>query len=108
MEKKEVKIVTKVEEVPSFFNFFKSYDISNVDKDKKEDDDEEEEEEDEMDIIEEEYDLGLFIKEELIPYAIEYYLGIIKDEGEDMEDMEDLEDEDDESEESPKRKGKKH
>ena len=47
-----------------------------------------------MDIIEEEYDLGLFIKEELVPYAIEYYLGIVKDEdgGEDFEG-EDEEDE---------------
>jgi len=62
-----------------------------------------------MEIIEEEYDLGLFIKEELIPYAIEYYLGIIKDDGEDGEDMDDFED-DEEEEEEPrhKQKGKKH
>lgn len=107
-KKKEVKIVTKVEEVPSFFNFFKDYDVSKINKEKKEEDDEEEEEEDELDIIEEEYDLGLFIKEELIPYAIEYYLGIVKDEGEDGEDFEDFEDEEEEEEEPvPKKGGKK-
>ena len=101
--------MTKVEEVPSFFNFFKEYDVAKINKDKKEEDDEEEEEEDELDIIEEEYDLGLFIKEELIPYAIEYYLGIIKDEGEDEGDFEDFEDEEDEDDDIPvKKSSKKH
>jgi nucleosome assembly protein 1-like 1 len=57
--------------------------------DKKKEDDAEEDEEDEMpeeEIIEEEYDLGLFIKEELIPYAIEYYLGIVKEEGDEFDE----------------------
>jgi nucleosome assembly protein 1-like 1 len=63
--------------------------MANVDKN-KEDDEDEEDEVPEDEIIEEEYDLGLFIKEELIPYAIEYYLGVVKDdEGEDGEDYED-------------------
>lgn len=108
-KKKEVKTVTKVEEVPSFFNFFKDYDATaSKDKDKK--DEEDEEEEDELEMIEEEYDLGLFIKEELIPYAIEYYLGVIKDDydgedfGEDDEEPEDFSDED----VKPKKKGHKH
>jgi len=54
---------------------------------------------DEGEIIEEEYELGLFIKEELIPYAIEYYLGVINEgddyDGEEGEFDEDEEDEDD-------------
>jgi nucleosome assembly protein 1-like 1 len=94
-KKNETKTVTKYEEVESFFNFFKEYDIANVDKKKEDDADEDEEDEvPEDEIIEEEYDLGLFIKEELIPYAIEYYLGVIKDEddGCDEEDFEDDED----------------
>jgi len=60
--------------------------------------------------MEEEYDLGLFIKEELIPYAIEYYLGVIKDEGDDenYEDYEDEEeDEDDHAHHSHGKKGKR-
>lgn len=104
------KTVTKLEEVPSFFGFFKNYDLANANKKDadKDEDDVEEEEEDEAEIIEEEYDIGLFVKEELIPYAIEYYLGIIKedvdDEGEDFED-----EEDEEPEETPKgKKGKKY
>jgi hypothetical protein len=39
-------------------------------------------EEDELEIIEEEYEVGLFIKEEMIPYSIEYYLNLNK--GEDV------------------------
>jgi nucleosome assembly protein 1-like 1 len=97
----------KMEDVPSFFNFFKDYDAANVDKNKPEDqDDEEEEEENELEILEEEYDVGLFIKEELIPYAIEYYLGIIKEEDFDDEEFED--DEDEEEEIKPKKKGAKY
>jgi hypothetical protein len=57
--------------------------------------------------MEDEYNAGLFIKEELIPYAIEYYLDLI----EDNEDLEDEEDEDFEEEEeenfAKKPKGKK-
>jgi len=100
----ETKTVTKVEEVPSFFSFFKDYDINNLNKP---DEDDEEEEEDEGEIIEEEYDLGLFIKEELIPYAIEYYLGIIKDEGDDFEGEEFEDEEEEEEEPAPKKGGKK-
>jgi len=90
---KDVKTVTKTEEVPSFFSFFKSYDISGKKKDEDKDE-EDEDEEDEFEIIQEEYEVGLFVKEELIPYSIEYYLDMNKqDMG--MEDDEDMEDEDD-------------
>jgi len=113
------KTVTKTVTVPSFFSFFKSYDMDNIKK--KEDVEENEDEEDEMgedEIIEEEYELGLFIKEELIPYAIEYYLGVINDgddysdgEGEDFEDEEDEDDHHhhhkDDGHQHGKKKGKK-
>jgi len=67
---------------------------------------------DEGEMIEEEYELGLFIKEELIPYAIEYYLGVIKDDDIDGEDGEGYEGEEEEEEEhhhkhSHGKKGKK-
>lgn len=99
----------KLEEVPSFFSFFKDYDVSKAAKKENKDAEEEEEDEDEMEIIEEEYDLGLFIKEELIPYAIEYYLGIIKDEypGEEDEFGDDEEEESEEEEEKPRKGGRK-
>lgn len=71
---------------------------------KDEGEDEEEDEESPAEIIDEEYDLGLFVKEELIPYAIEYYLGVIKY---DEEDYEDEEDEDDSDEDDrPKKRGR--
>ena len=99
----------KIEEVPSFFNFFKDYDVANIDKKNKDEDaDEEEEEENELEIIEEEYDIGLFIKEELIPYAIEYYLGIIKEDEFDEDEFGAENDEDDEEEVKPKKKGAKY
>merc|ERR1712170_260169 len=65
-------------------------------KKKKEEMEDDEDEEDEMDIIEDEYDLGLSIKEEVIPYAIEYYLGVTKNEAEDEDDLEPLPEEGDE------------
>jgi len=92
------KTVTKVEEVPSFFKFFEDYDVAKIKPKEDKDEDEEDEENDEGE-IDEEYELGLFIKEELVPYAIEYYLGVVKEDdyGDDCEGCED--DEEDEEEE---------
>jgi hypothetical protein len=106
-EKNEVKTVTKVEEVSSFFNFFKNYEYDELKakaekkETAKEDDDEEDEEEDDQQVIDDEYDLGLFVRDDFIPYALEYYLDI-NPEGE-----EDFEDEEIESAEEDDHKGKK-
>lgn len=97
----------KTEKVESFFNFFKNYDADKIgQKDGEDKDDDDDVEEDENEFIDDEHDMGLFIKEELIPYAIEYYLGVIKDEDDDFEDDEDFEDEEEEEEPAPKGKGK--
>jgi len=56
--------------------------------------------------IEEEFDLGVFIKDELIPYSLEYYLGIVDDEEED-EEGECEDEEEDEDEGKKDKKGKK-
>jgi hypothetical protein len=93
LEKNEVKTVTKVEEVSSFFNFFKNYEYDETKekaakKDQDKDDDEEEEEEDDQQIIDDEYDLGLFVKDDFIPYALEYFLDINPEGDEDFEDEE--------------------
>lgn len=101
----EVKTVIKVAETESFFNFFKNY-VDDEKKDETKPEDDEDEEEDHNVYIEEEYDLGIFIKDELIPYSLEYYLDIVDEEDdEEMEDDEDLDDdEDDDEEEKPKKK----
>lgn len=107
----EIKLVTKLEEVPSFFNFFKDYTaIENLSPQhqhhKKSEDAEDEEEVDENAFIDEEYEVGLFIKDELIPYSLEYYLDLVEDEDSDEEeDDDDIEDDDDDEEEKkPKKK----
>jgi len=92
------KTVTKVEEVPSFFKFFEDYDVAKEKPKEEKEEDEEDEENDEGE-IDDEYELGLFIKEELVPYAIEYYLGVVKED--DYDDCEEgcEDDEEDEEEE---------
>ena len=105
----EVKVVTKLEEVPSFFNFFKDYTANENPSHShphKKSDDGEEEEVDENEFIDEEYELGLFIKDELIPYSLEYYLDLVEDEDdEEDEDDDDIDDEEDKEEEKkPKKK----
>lgn len=80
----------------SFFNFFKNS------EDKEESGDEEKEggvllpsiQKD----IDEDYEVGKTIAEEVIPYSLEYYMGI-NPEGEDYEDLDDDEDDDDEDDE---------
>ena len=99
---KMVKTITKKESVPSFFSSFRHFEKKEGDN-KEAKDDEEEDEEEEL-TIEDEYDLALQFKEEIIPYAIEYYLGIAEDE----DDLgEDEEEEEEEEEEKPKNKGGK-
>ena len=104
---KQIKTVQKKEKIPSFFSSFRNFEKKEGDKkneDKDEDDDEEGE--DEM-TIEDEYDQALQFKEEIIPYAIEYYLGIADDDEDDLGGEEDEEDEEEEEEEKPKPKGGK-
>ena len=91
---KKVKTITKKEKVPSFFSSFRHFEKKEGENKEKEEEDEDEEG-DEL-TIEDEYDLALQFKEEIIPYAIEYYLGIAGDEDDlGEEDEEDEEEEDD-------------
>ena len=100
---KMVKTITKKESVPSFFSSFRHFEKKEGDNKEAKDDEEEDEEGEEL-TIEDEYDLALQFKEEIIPYAIEYYLGIAEDE----DDLgEDEEEEEEEEEEKPKNKGGK-
>lgn len=105
--KSEVKTIVKLEECESFFNFFKDYNAEDIKNKEIKEDQESEEEEDQNMYIEEEYDLGIFIKDELIPYSLEYYLDIVDEEGDEEmeEDEDDLDDgEDDDEEAKPKKK----
>ncbi len=105
---KQIKTVQKKEKIPSFFSSFRNFVKKEGEKAKNEekDEDDDEEEGDEM-TIEDEYDQALQFKEEIIPYAIEYYLGIADDGEDDLGGEEDEEDEEEEEEEKPKPKGPK-
>ena len=50
-----------------------------------------------MEVLEEEYNLGIFVKEDFIPLALEYYLGINPEEPADNEDEEEEEEDETES-----------
>lgn len=106
--KGEVKTIVKLEECESFFNFFKDYNAEDLKNKEIKEDAESEEEEDTNMYIEEEYDLGIFIKDELIPYSLEYYLDIVDEEGDEEmeEDEDDMDDGEDDGEDEPKPKKK--
>jgi nucleosome assembly protein 1-like 1 len=62
LEKKEVKVVTSLVDVPSFFSFFKNYDINDEVKNKKDEESDNEEEEEEIEeIMEDEYNAVIYI-----------------------------------------------
>jgi nucleosome assembly protein 1-like 1 len=105
---KQIKTVQKKEKIPSFFSSFRNFVKKEGDKPKDDDKDEDDDEDegDEM-TIEDEYDQALQFKEEIIPYAIEYYLGIADDEEDDLGGEEDEEEEEEEEEEKPKPRGGK-
>ena len=87
-KKKEIKEKEKSEVCESFFNFFKNYTAKDL-KDMNVDEimNEDVEMDDDM-YTEDEYALGVYIKDELITYALEYYLNIAgeDDEEDDYED----------------------
>jgi len=119
MEKKKKKIkvggkkktVTKEVKCDSFFNFFQTVELTEKDKKAKDDkgtgsDDDEDDEDDVGEQMDEDFEFGNEFKEDLIPLALEYYLGVIEQESDDEDDDdEDGADKDDDSEdEKPKKK----
>lgn len=105
----KIKKVKKKEANPSFFSSFKNFKKKETEN-KKKDEEEDESEEDEEADINDEYDLAMELKDEIIPYAIEYYLGIADaggDEDEEEEDEDDMDEEEEEEEEDDKKKKKK-
>jgi len=89
----------------SFFNFFATIDVQSVQTNKQHDDEDDEHDE-EAEQMDADFELGNTIKDDLIPLALEYYLGVI-DQGEDDSDEEDEGDDGSDSDEKPKPKKEK-
>lgn len=99
-KKKGKKVNVEVKQ-DSFFNFFTDIDPENTESKVKpeggDDDEENDEENDELDKLQEELDLGEQFKDDLVPLALEYYLGVI--------DISDNEEEEYGEEGAPKKDG---
>lgn len=101
----KTKTVTKSVKCDSFFNFFETVEAADLGAEKPPADDDEDDEENKIgEQMDHDFDMGNDIKDDIIPLALEYYLGVIaKDEEDD-----DSEGDDDDSDEAPKpKKGKK-
>ena len=86
----------------SFFNFFESIDVSKPeDAVKQADSDEEDEGNEKAEQMDEDFELGNTIKDDLVPLALEYYLGVVE-QGEDSD--EDGDSDSDDNDEAPKKK----
>ena len=99
--KKKVTVTVKCE---SFFNFFETIEPSKDSVAKPNDDSEEEDENPEMVQLEDDFDLGTTIRDNLVPLALEYYLGVIEQADGDSDDDGDMDDDSDEDDEKPKPK----
>lgn len=51
--------------------------------------------------------MASILEDEVVPFSIEYYLGIVKDEREDESDLDESDDDDDDSEDEKPAKSKK-
>lgn len=76
---KNKKVGIKVEEIPSFFSFFKN--VSDEDEEEQDSEDE-----DMGNLLEDDFELACEIRDEIIPNAVYYYLGVKDNESEDDED----------------------
>jgi len=100
----KTKTVTKTVKCDSFFNFFESVEASEVGKDAMVDEDDDDEENKIGEQMDHDFDMGNDIKDDLVPLALEYYLGVIEKEEED--DDEDDDDDDDDEDDKPKKSKK--
>jgi len=102
------RVVTKEVDDDSFFNFFKSIDLEDEAALEKMEEEESYKLEDRMNI---DYEIAMVVIDELVPYSLEYFLGVKHEdedyEGGDNEDDHDHDTDDDDEEEAPKPKSKK-
>lgn len=84
-----VRTITKTEDQESFFNFFKTMTMPDP---KKLDEMDKEEQEELGTKLDEDFDIGNDILNEIIPEALEFYLGVIEDEYSDLDSNSEEED----------------
>ena len=99
----KAKTVTTTVKADSFFNFFETVEAAEGPKKSGNDDDSDDEENKIGQQMDHDFDMGNDIKDDLIPLALEYYLGVIEKADSDGED----DDEDDDDDEPKPKKGKK-
>eukprot|EP01017_Pseudomicrothorax_dubius_P043348 TRINITY_DN71_c0_g2_i1.p1 TRINITY_DN71_c0_g2~~TRINITY_DN71_c0_g2_i1.p1 ORF type:complete len:332 (+),score=164.05 TRINITY_DN71_c0_g2_i1:169-1164(+) len=94
----QTRTVTKEVDDDTFFLFFND----SKPAEGEDEDDDEEAELPQGHRFEIDNDIAELIKEDLVPYSLDYFLGLVEDEGFDDEGMEDIDEEDDEEDEAPK------
>jgi nucleosome assembly protein 1-like 1 len=93
------KTVTTTVKCDSFFNFFATLEASEIADKKPSDDDSEDGDDNKVgEQMDHDFDMGNDIKDDIVPLALEYYLGVIEKEEEGDDDDQD----DDDDEEEPK------
>lgn len=104
-KKTNVTVTVKCE---SFFNFFETVDAETSCDHDHDDKDEDDEEHDHPhgEKIDEDYEMGNCFKDDLIPLALEYYLGVIDQESDEDEDYGEEGDDDDKPAEKKPKKSK--
>ena len=100
----KTKTVTTTVKCESFFNFFNTVEAADIKKVEAAGDDSDDSNNDIGEQMDHDFDMGDDIKDDLVPLALEYFLGVIEKQEEDDEEDED---EDSEEEEKPKKKNKK-
>lgn len=100
----KTKTVTTTVKTESFFNFFNTVEAADIKKEAN-GDDSDDPKNDIGEQMDHDFDMGNDIKDDLVPLALEYFLGVIEKQEEDED--EDGEDDDDDEEEMPKKKNKK-
>ena len=106
----KTKTVTKTVKCDSFFNFFETLEAKDL-AEKPAGGEGSDEDDDENQIGEQmdhDFDMGNDIKDDIIPLALEYYLGVVQQEEDDDDDDSDGDGPDDDSDDDkPKKKAKK-
>lgn len=90
----------------SFFNFFETVEVDKKEQDDKADDDDDDKGSD-AEQMDEDFELGNSIKDDLVPLALEYYLGVIEQNEDSDEDPYGEEDSDDDDAPKKPKKAKK-